>query len=40
MPNDCWNNITIICEDSKELDKLFINELTREEGRDYGNEFY
>ena len=40
MPNDCWNNITIICEDSKELDKLFINELTREEGRDYGNVFY
>jgi hypothetical protein len=40
MPNDCWNNITIICEDSKELDKLFINELTREEDRDYGIEFY
>jgi hypothetical protein len=40
MPNDCWNNITITCEVLEELNNLFINELTREEGRDYSSEFY
>ena len=40
MPNDCWNNITITCDDSVELNTLYINELIREEGRDYKEEFY
>ena len=40
MPNDCWNNITITCDDLEELNNLFINELTREEGPDYEEEFY
>ena len=37
MPNVCYNHITITCEDVTELNKLFENELTREEGRDYKN---
>ena len=40
MPNDCYNNITITCDDVKEINNLFENELTREEGRDYNNGFY
>jgi hypothetical protein len=40
MPNDCWNYITITCEDCEELNNLYINELIREEGRDYESEFY
>lgn len=40
MPNDCWNYITITCEDWEELNNLYTNELTREEGRDYESEFY
>ena len=27
MPNDCWNNMTITCEDPKELTSLIQNEL-------------
>ncbi len=40
MPNDCWNYITITCDDSEELNNLHTNELTREEGLDYEERFY
>ena len=40
MPNECWNHITITCDDDIELNHLFNNELIREEGLDYENKLY
>ena len=40
MPNECWNYITITCDDDIELQKLFNTELIREEGLDYQNKLY
>lgn len=40
MPNICYNNITITCDDETELNTLSDNELVREEGRDYNKEFF
>jgi hypothetical protein len=37
MPNDCYNSITIICNDAKELNKLIKNELINEEDIYYGS---
>ena len=38
MPNDCWNHITITCENrefAKELNDLVINELQYKDGDKY-----
>jgi hypothetical protein len=35
MPNDCWNNVTVVFDDSNDLTNFVTNELTREPGLDY-----
>jgi len=37
MPNDCWNYVTLVCDDSNDLNNLVANELVRAPGLDYSD---